>query len=141
MGGNLLLDFVDADLAAAGPQQVRQKLGGAVDSDFPSNEAGMGGNPGQRPFQFPHIAGNPVSKEFQNLVRNRDARPFGFLLENAKAQFIVGRMNIGDHAPAEARAKALLHPFKIGRGLVGGDDHLPPILDERVEGMEKFLLR
>ena len=50
-------------------------------------------------------------------------------------------MDIGDHAPAEARAKALLHPFKIGRRLVGGDDHLPTILDERVEGMEKFFLR
>ena len=37
----------------------------------------MRSNPRERPFQFPHIAGNPVSKEFQHLVRNRDARPFG----------------------------------------------------------------
>ena len=141
MGRDLLLDFINADLTAAGTQQVGQKLGSAVDGDFPSDKAGMGGNPRQCPFQFPHIAGNPVGKEFQHLVRNRNARPFSLRLENAEAQLIIGRVDIGDHAPAKARAKTLLHPFQVGRRLVSRDDHLPAILDQCIEGVEKFFLR
>ena len=50
-------------------------------------------------------------------------------------------MQIGDQAPAEARAQAFFHPVEILRRFVGRNDDLPVAIDQRVEGMEKFFLR
>ena len=56
MSGNPLLDFINGDLTAACPQQVRQQLGGAVDADLAADEAGMRRNAGQRPLKLAHVA-------------------------------------------------------------------------------------
>ncbi len=50
-------------------------------------------------------------------------------------------MQISHQAPAEARTQALFHAFEIGRALVGGDDDLAVLIDQRVEGVEEFFLR
>jgi hypothetical protein len=50
-------------------------------------------------------------------------------------------MNISNQPPTKARAQALFHAFEIGRALVGRDDHLTVLVNQRVEGMEELFLR
>src|SRR3546814_9483415 len=57
------------------------------------------------------------------------------------AQLVCRRMNVGDEAPAQPRPHPLFQPLQIRRGLVGGDDDLPVLVDQRVEGVEELLLR
>ena len=101
MRRHTLLDFVDTDLAAAGPQQVGQKFGGAVDGDFAANKAGMRGDPGQRAFKLTNIARDAVRQKLQHFVRNCDPGTLGLGLQNAEPQFIVGGVNVGHHAPSK----------------------------------------
>ena len=82
-----------------------------------------------------------MGEEFQHLVRHRDPRPLGLGLKDAEPKFVVGRMNVRHHAPAQTRAKAFLEALEVGRRLVRRHDHLAAVLDQRVEGVEELLLR
>ena len=104
MRRHLLLDFIDADLAAAGAKQVGKKLGGAVDGHLAADKAGMRGDAGQRPLQFAHIARDAVRQEFQHLVRHRKTGALRLGLQNAEAKLVISGVNVGHHAPAKARA-------------------------------------
>ena len=81
-----------------------------------------------------------MGQELQHLGRDVLVELLGLRLQNAQAQLIGRRVNVGDQAPSQARAHALLHALQIARRLVGGDHHLPVLIDQRVEGMEELLL-
>ena len=73
-----LLDNINRDLAAAGAQQVCQKIRGAVDGDFTANQHRMRQNTVERAFQLTHITDNAMRHKFQNLVGNFNLRLLGF---------------------------------------------------------------
>ena len=118
MRRNALLDIIDADLPVAGTQQVGKQVRRAFNCYFAADQAGMGGNPRQCAFKFTDIAGNAVRKEFQHLVGHRYIGAFRLCLKDAQPQLVIGRMDIGHHAPAKAGAQPLFQPLKIGRRLV-----------------------
>ena len=67
--------------------------------------------------------------------RRGDAR-----LEHLEPQWLIERAHFDAEAAGEARAHALFKRFEFTRRPVGGDDDLPPRIDERVQRMAELLL-
>ena len=82
-----------------------------------------------------------MGEELHHLLRYSHAALLGLRLQDAEAQFVGRRVQIGNQPPAEARAHALLQPFEVGGRFVGGDHDLAILIDQRVEGVEEFFLR
>ena len=49
-------------------------------------------------------------------------------------------MDVSRQAPAQPRANTLLNTVKIRRRAIGGDNDLPIVVNQCVEGMEKLFL-
>src|SRR5689334_16340245 len=64
-----------------------------------------------------------------------------FFAENGDAGFDIGRLQLGGEAPVEARNEARFEAVEFGRRAVAGEDDLLVAVEERVEGVEEFLLR
>src|SRR3546814_10674935 len=84
---------------------------------------------------------DPGGEEVDHLHRHLGRHLLRLRLEDRMAQLVCRRMNVGDEAPAQPRPHPLFQPLQIRRGLVGGDDDLPVLVDQRVEGVEELLLR
>ncbi len=65
----------------------------------------------------------------------------GLLLQDAEAQFVVGRVQIDDQAALQAALDPVLQILDLARRAVGRDDDLLVLIDQRVEGVEEFFLR
>ena len=66
-------------------------------------------------------------------ARRRDAG-----LQYLYAQRLVERMHLDAKTAGEPGAHALLERFQFAGRAIGGDDHLPARIDQRIEGMTKF---
>ena len=141
MRSHPILDCFDANLSAAGAQQVTEQVSRAFDSDFTPDQHGVCGNTVQRTLELTNIAGDAMRQKLQNLVWNPHLHLFSLGLQNPETQFIVGRMDIRHHAPAKPRPQPLFHPLKISWRFVGRNNNLTPTFDQSVEGVEKLILR
>ena len=56
------------------------------------------------------------------------------------AELVVHRADLGDEAAAEPRAHAHVELVELGRRAIGGDHHLPPAVDQRVQRVAELLL-
>src|SRR5204863_2677359 len=79
--------------------------------------------------------------EIRDVVGEAYALEGGLLLENGHARLEVRRLDVGDQAPLEPRAQALLDLRDVFRRRVARDDDLLARLVESVEGVEELLLR
>ena len=84
-----------------------------------------------------------MREEFQNAVFDVQFWEMGalhldFALQNAKAQFVIGGVQIDDQTTLQARFYAVLKVFDLARGAVCGDDDLFVLIDQRVEGVERI---
>ena len=138
--GDPLLDLLDGDPPVVGAQQVVEHLLGRFERDRAADQGGVGHDPVERAFQFAHVRGDLVGQELEHLGRNAGARLLGLGLENAQAQFVGRRVDVGDQAPAEPGAHALLDAFQVRGALVGRDHDLAVLIDQGVEGVEELLL-
>ena len=111
--GNALLDFLDRHAPIVRTQNVVQNFLRVVEGDRPPDEIGVRHEPVQRPLQFTHVGRDLVREEFEHLERDLDLHPFGFRLQDAQAQFVDGRVYIGDQPPSEPRLHAVFHAFEI----------------------------
>ena len=64
-----------------------------------------------------------------------------FFLQNRDLGLEIGRLDVGDQAPLEARAQTLFEPRNLVRRAVAGEDDLLLRVVERVEGVEELVLR
>ena len=106
----------------------------------PADQRGMGDDAVQRALQLADIGDDLVGQELQHLGGHLRLHLLGLGLQDAQAQLIGRGMDVGHQPPAEARAHALLEPLEVVGRFVGGDHHLPVLVDQRVEGVEEFLL-
>ena len=60
--------------------------------------------------------------------------------EDRDTRLEVGRLDVGDQAPLEARAQPVLERLDVARRAVRAHHDLPACLVERVEGVEELLL-
>ena len=96
---------------------------------------------GQRAFELADVGADVGRDEERDVGGQRALLALGLLLQDGDLGFEIGRLNVGDQAPLEARAQAV---FEIGEFLgraVGGDDDLLDALVQRVEGVEELFLR
>jgi hypothetical protein len=86
-----------------------------------------------------------VRKEFQHAVVDLKTREllcieFRFGLENADAEFVIGRVQVNDEAALETRFDTVFEVFDFTRCAVGGNDDLFAGFNESVEGVEELFL-
>src|SRR5216684_9351897 len=60
--------------------------------------------------------------------------------ENTQAKLFLQRRNLDDESTGETRTHTLFQGLEFGRRPVGGYDDLAPGIDERIQGVAKFLL-
>src|SRR5262249_51777152 len=76
-----------------------------------------------------------------NFLWQAQPAQVGLRLRDAEAQFVSRRVDVGDETPAEPRAHAFLEAREVGGRFVGGNDDLPVLVNQRIEGVKEFFLR
>ena len=76
-----------------------------------------------------------------HVVRQVQIQQLGLALDDGNAGFKIRRLDVGGQAPLKPGAQTLLQGFDLLRGAVRRDDDLAAIVVQRVEGVEKLLLR
>ena len=93
-----------------------------------------------RPLELADVRGDPVRQELEHPLRDLGLQLLGLGLQDAQAQLVGRRVDVGDEPPAEARADALLQAGEVGRAAIGRDDDLPAAIDQRVERVKELFL-
>ena len=70
-----------------------------------------------------------------------DVVDLGLLPQDRDAHLELGRLDVGDQAPLEARAQPIVEVGDLVRILVGGQHDLLVGLEQRVERVEELVLR
>ena len=93
-------------------------------------------------FRYPPFSIRVVKDEIDPYLVYRRIAPEQrrLFLENGKARFIVRRLNVDRHSPAEARYEPLLDVGYFVYWLVAGKHYLPAGIKEFVECVEELLL-
>jgi len=76
-----------------------------------------------------------------HVVRQVQIQQLGLALDDGNAGFKIRRLDVGGQAPLKPGAQTLLQRFDFLRRAVRRDDDLAAIVVQRVEGVEKLLLR
>ena len=120
--------------------EVGEHVLGEFDAHLAPGEGAEGDHPGERALDLADVGLDAAGDQVGDVVGQADPLDLGFLLEDGDAGLEVGRLDVGDEAPLEAGAQALLELGNLlGRG-VGGDDDLLAGVVEVVEGVEELLL-
>jgi hypothetical protein len=134
------LDVVGGDQALLGAPDVREDLVGEIETEIAAGEAAEGADPNERALELADVGLDLVRDEEGEVVGEREAVELGLLLQDGDAGFEVRRLDVGDEAPFEARAEALLDLGNLFRRAVARDDDLPVRLVEVVERVKELLL-
>ena len=111
-----------------------------LDGQRQAGEVGKGQDAGQGAFQLADVGLHLAGDGLEDLVRHLAAGALGLGAQDGDAGLQVGRLDIDDQAPLEARAQAFLQGHHgLGRA-VGGDDDLLVLPVQGVEGVEELLL-
>ena len=95
----------------------------------------------ERALELADVGRDPAGDELEHLrVGDVDVVGLDLLAQDRDPRLEVGRLDVGDQAPLEARAQPLLERRDVARRPVGGDRDLPAGLVDRVEGVEELLL-
>ena len=93
------------------------------------------------PFELADVRAHALGDEERDFVRQVDLLLFRFLAKDRDLRLEVGRLDVGDQSPLEARAEPLFERRDLFRRRVGGEDDLLLRFVERVEGVEELFLR
>ena len=104
-------------------------------------EVGIGEDPLECAFQLAHVGLDMLGDEECNILRHAHALGLRLLEQDRDAHFQFRRLDRNRQAPAEARDQPVFHSGDLLRIGVAGDDHLLVRIDQRIEGVEEFLLR
>src|SRR6266852_7719 len=135
-----LLNELDGDLLLLRGDDVLEHLLGGGQVDVGAGQRSVSQQASQRALELADIRFDRAGDEFGHLVGQWHALAFGLLLQDGDLGLQVGRLDIGDQAPLEARAQPLLNGGDLLRRAIGGDHDLLLLLVERVESVEELLL-
>ena len=143
---HLALDFLDREFAVRGAQDVGKAVLRQFQRDLAAHEGGEGKQAGERAFKDANIRGDAMGEEFKHAVREDEALvlravEFNLLLQDAEAEFVIGRVKVHDKAALQAGLDAFFKILDFARRAVGRDDDLLVLVHQRVEGVEEFFLR
>ena len=123
-----------------GRDDVAEQDGGGLGVHLALVDGGEGDDPGESPFQLADVLLDLVGDEGQDVLRDVAAGGAQLRLEDRQAGLEVGRLDVGDQAPLEPGAEAVLERRDLLGRPVGRDDDLLVDLVEGVEGVEELLL-
>ena len=109
------LDELDGDLFFLGGNDVAKDLLRIAEIERDSRERCVGDQASERAFEFADVGFDGARDKFGDIVGQNDAIVFGFFLKDRDFGFEIGRLNIGDKSPLEARAQALFNRGNIFR--------------------------
>ena len=94
------------------------------------------------PFELADVRPDILGDEAEDVVGDRRLEVVLLLLlaQDGDPVLEVGLLDVGDHAPLEARDESGLEAGDLLRRPVGGEDDLLAGLVERVEGVEELFL-
>ena len=97
------------DPGGGGRQEVGEHLLGDLLGELGPVEAGVGGDPDQRALELADVVADVGGDEGQDLGRDpAEVLGLGLLAEDGEAGLELGRLDVGDEAPLEAGAEAVL---------------------------------
>src|SRR3990170_8601606 len=102
------LDVVDRDEAFLGAPDVGEYLLREVEAELAAGEAAEGADAHEGALEFADVGLDLVRDEVGEIVGEGHAVELGLLLEDGDAGLEVGRLDVGDQAPLEPGAEALL---------------------------------
>ena len=91
-------------------------------------------------LDLPHVVGEIFGDVVADLVGEGQAQRQGLVFDDGPAGLIIRRLHVDDEAALKPGTQAVLQAEHIRRHPVGGQDDLPVVFVEGVEGVEKFLL-
>src|SRR3990170_5565720 len=140
--GDHLLDPLHRDLGRLSlGEDVLQDLLRELDRNGAAGQRRERDDARQRSLELADVPRDATGDERQHLgIRDVDPVSRHLLAEDGDARLEVGRLNVDDEAPLEARAEALLERGDVTRRTVRGQDDLPAGLVEGVERVEELLL-
>ena len=103
-----LLNHVDRDGALLVPQDVPQHLLRERHRDVAAGQRRVGEQPDERSFELPDVRLDAAGDVERHVVGQLDALGLGLALEDRDLRLEIRRLDVGDEAPFEAAAQALL---------------------------------
>ena len=95
----------------------------------------------ERAFEPADVGPDAVGEEIENLVAQLDLQGARFLAQDGHARFDIGRLQFRGQAPFETRNEPMLEIGDLRGGPIAREHDLFMAVEERVEGVEEFLLR
>ena len=142
MLGHALLDVVNAHAAARLLlQEILQQHLHALLRQRAAAERDERRHAHERAFEPADVCADALCEKFNQRRLDLHAERGGLLLQNRGARLHIRRLQLGGHAPLEARDEARLEVVDLRGRAVGGEDDLLVAVEERVERVKKFLLR
>ena len=141
VAGRGLQDDLGGDLA--GPlvgQDVGEDHLGQLDGERLVVEAGEGRDPDEGAFELADVVLDVGGDELEHLVGDVGLLALGLLAQDGQAGLELGGLDVGDEAPLEAAAEAVLEGGDRAGVAVRRQHDLLVGLVERVEGVEELLL-
>ena len=138
--GDLPLDVLDGDDLLVLAPEFGEDLLGQLHAHLAAGEGAEGDHPGERALELADVGLDAAGDEVGHVVGEPHPVDLGLLLEDRDPGLEVGRLDVGDQAPLEPGAQALLDLRDLLRRAVGGEDDLLARLVEVVEGVEELLL-
>ena len=124
-----------------GRQEVGEDLLGDLLGQLGPVQARVGGDPDQRALELADVVADVGGDEREDLRRDAaEVLGLGLLAEDGEAGLELGRLDVGDEAPLEPGAEAVLEAGDRLRRAVGRDDDLATLAVELVERVEELLL-
>ena len=122
-------------------QQVGEHLAGDVLGERDAVQARVRGDADERAFELPDVVDDVLGDETEHGVGDAvEVLGFGLLLEDREPRLELGGLDVGDEAPLEAAAQAVLDRGDRLRRPVGGDHDLAAAAVQVVERVEELLL-
>ena len=108
--------------------------------DHRAGERGISHQANQRAFELANIRFDRARDVFGDVVGQVDALAVRFFLQDGDLGFEIGHLDVGDQAPFETRAEALLNRGDFLGRAIGGDHDLLLLIVERVESVKELFL-
>ena len=93
-----------------------------------------------RAFQLPDILLQMIGNILRHVVGQVQVEELRLPLHDGHAGLEIRRLNVGGQAPLKPGAQPLLQALDLLGRTIRRNDDLPPVVVQRVEGVEEFLL-
>ena len=122
-------------------RKLRSVSSASSRGDGAALDRGPGAQAGEGALQLAHVRLHVGAQVQRHVVGQDQVLALGLALEDGHPGLEVGLADLGDEAPGEAAAQAILQAGQLAGQLVAGEDDLLVRVVKGVEGVEELVLR